>query len=241
MEQKTYTTGEIAKICNVSVRTVQYYDRQKIISPTSIDINAKRIYSQKDLAKFQLVCLYKTLGFPLKEIKLIINSNQDYLLVLNLLEMQQEKIEQEISAKLEQKNKLIALRDEIANYKLISISNQNELTKLILKKKAHQKNTLLTVILTFTYGTLTIIALAVSTQLKEPYLAIIITLGLIVLLLGLINFHASNNAYICPHCFKKFTLSLLKDMFTLNNGKKGKYLKCPYCHQKNWMIETYKD
>ncbi|NLK75609.1 MAG: MerR family DNA-binding transcriptional regulator [Clostridiales bacterium] len=31
--KQTYSTGEIAKLCNVSVRTVQYYDKEDIIKP----------------------------------------------------------------------------------------------------------------------------------------------------------------------------------------------------------------
>ena len=30
-----YTTGEIAKLCGVSVRTVQYYDERGILTPES--------------------------------------------------------------------------------------------------------------------------------------------------------------------------------------------------------------
>ena len=31
-----YTTGELAKLCNVTVRTVQYYDKRGILIPTEL-------------------------------------------------------------------------------------------------------------------------------------------------------------------------------------------------------------
>lgn len=31
-----YTTGEIAKLCGVSVRTVQYYDTRNILTPSEL-------------------------------------------------------------------------------------------------------------------------------------------------------------------------------------------------------------
>lgn len=31
-----YTTGELAKKCNVSVRTIQYYDERGILVPTDL-------------------------------------------------------------------------------------------------------------------------------------------------------------------------------------------------------------
>ena len=32
----TYTTGELAKLCGVTVRTVQYYDSRGILAPTEL-------------------------------------------------------------------------------------------------------------------------------------------------------------------------------------------------------------
>ena len=34
-----YTTGELAKKCNVSVRTIQYYDERGILVPTDLTEN----------------------------------------------------------------------------------------------------------------------------------------------------------------------------------------------------------
>ena len=31
--QKEYTTGEIARLCGVTKRTVQYYDKENIVTP----------------------------------------------------------------------------------------------------------------------------------------------------------------------------------------------------------------
>ena len=42
-----YTTGELAKKCNVSVRTIQYYDERGILVPTDLtedeDCSLKRM------------------------------------------------------------------------------------------------------------------------------------------------------------------------------------------------------
>ncbi len=37
-----YTTGEIAKLCGVSVRTVQYYDTRGILVPNEITDGGRR-------------------------------------------------------------------------------------------------------------------------------------------------------------------------------------------------------
>ena len=41
-----YTTGEIAQKCSVSVRTVQYYDKQGILSPSQMTDANRRLYTE---------------------------------------------------------------------------------------------------------------------------------------------------------------------------------------------------
>ena len=48
-----YTTGEIAKLCGVSVRTVQYYDSRNILTPTALSEGGRRLYSEQDLQKLR--------------------------------------------------------------------------------------------------------------------------------------------------------------------------------------------
>ena len=44
-----YTTGEIAKLCGVTVRTVQYYDSRSILVPSALSEGGRRLYSEEDL------------------------------------------------------------------------------------------------------------------------------------------------------------------------------------------------
>lgn len=64
---------------------------------------------------------------------------------------------------------------------------------------------------------------------------------ILILLLGLVYYHKESNAYVCSKCNYKFSISFIKDLFTLNGGLKGKYLKCPKCGRKGWFKETFKD
>ena len=49
-----YTTGEMAKLCDVSVRTVQYYDSRKLLVPSELSEGGRRLYSEDDLRKLKL-------------------------------------------------------------------------------------------------------------------------------------------------------------------------------------------
>lgn len=46
---KEYTTGELANICGVKKRTVQYYDKEKIVVPSKMSDGGRRIYTEDDL------------------------------------------------------------------------------------------------------------------------------------------------------------------------------------------------
>ena len=61
-----YTTGEIAKLCNVTVRTVQYYDTREILVPSELSEGGRRLYSEEDLKRMKIIRhLFSSLGFIL--------------------------------------------------------------------------------------------------------------------------------------------------------------------------------
>lgn len=67
-----YTTGELAKLCNVSVRTVQFYDTKNLLKPSEISEGGRRLYTEADVKKLSFICLLKTLGLNLEAIKQIL-------------------------------------------------------------------------------------------------------------------------------------------------------------------------
>lgn len=237
---KTFTTGEVANLCNISVRTVQYYDREGIVKPSEISEGGRRIYTESDLSQFQLACLYKNLGFSLKEIKEILHSNEEYTMILNMIDHQMKKIGDQVIEMTKLKDRLSLLHQELSNHKIMPVSNDLELNHLLIKKKKHRRSDILTIIFIIGYCLLLVISFIFSMKLGgiTPF----IMLGISILsLIALIYYHSAENAYLCPYCHHKFTLSFFRDMFSLNGGKRGKFLKCPSCGKRSWMAETYLD
>lgn len=237
---KEYTTGELARLCGVTKRTVQYYDKENIIVPSKMTDGGRRIYTEDDLKQFQLVCLYKNLGLSLHDIKNILKSDNQYSIVIELLNNQQEKIDRQIHNLIELQDKLATISYEISINKTMSIKNEEELKNLYLRKKYHNRMNKLTYLLLGCYMIILLMSFILSSFLDGIYMYLIISIN-ILLLVVLIYIHSSHNAYVCPKCQKKFAITFLRDLLTFNNGKKGKYLKCPYCHHKSWIAETYKD
>ena len=46
-----FSTGELAKAAEVSVRTVQYYDQRGILTPSEVTEGGRRIYHEPDLER----------------------------------------------------------------------------------------------------------------------------------------------------------------------------------------------
>ena len=69
------TVHEVSKLAKVSVRTLHYYDNIGLLSPTTVTEAGYRLYDDTALERLQYILLFRELGFPLKEIKTILNSS----------------------------------------------------------------------------------------------------------------------------------------------------------------------
>ena len=64
--------GDFAKICNVSKKTLRYYDDEGILKADATDrATGYRFYSLEAVEKYKKIVFYKELGFSLQEIKKI--------------------------------------------------------------------------------------------------------------------------------------------------------------------------
>ena len=55
----------------------------------------------------------------------------------------------------------------------------------------------------------------------------------------LVFWHARTSAYRCTECGNEFEISFIKDLITPHVPHK-KYLKCPRCGYRDWMMELSK-
>ena len=64
--------SQVAKLTGISVRTLQYYDEIGLLKPSKLTAAGYRMYDDDALQTLQQILFFKELGFPLKEIKLIL-------------------------------------------------------------------------------------------------------------------------------------------------------------------------
>ena len=69
-----YNIKELAKIADISVRTLHHYDEIGLLSPTRNPHNKYRVYEEEDLLILQQILFFRELDLPLDEIKNIIKN-----------------------------------------------------------------------------------------------------------------------------------------------------------------------
>ncbi len=63
------TIGEVAKKMDVTVRTLQHYDKEGLLSPSATSAGGRRLYTDKDIVKLHQILSLKHLGFSLDDIR----------------------------------------------------------------------------------------------------------------------------------------------------------------------------
>ena len=87
-----YSSGEFARMAQVSVRTIRFYDKQNILKPSYVTPAGARFYTDSDFVKLQQILLLKYLGFSLDEIQTMTIDNTDYHFLLSSLSTQKKLI-----------------------------------------------------------------------------------------------------------------------------------------------------
>jgi DNA-binding transcriptional MerR regulator len=125
------TVGELAKLMNITVRTLQYYDKGGMLTPSSKSEGGRRLYTKKDVVKLHQILSFKYLGFSLEDIKhklISLDNPDDVVKVLNsqehALKFQIEKLKEAVSA-------VQSLRDEVSLIHEVDFNKYADIITLI--------------------------------------------------------------------------------------------------------------
>lgn len=91
-----YSSGEFARMAQITVRTVRYYDKQNILKPSLVTPTGARFYTEEDFARLQQIMLLKYLGFSLEDIRELTMNDSDYSYLEHSLEQQQNLVRDRI-------------------------------------------------------------------------------------------------------------------------------------------------
>ena len=63
-----YTISKLAKLANISTRTLRYYDEINLLKPSRINSSGYRIYGQKEINQLQQILFFRELDVDLETI-----------------------------------------------------------------------------------------------------------------------------------------------------------------------------
>ncbi|MGA3599197.1 MerR family transcriptional regulator [Lysinibacillus agricola] len=112
MKEHYYTIGEVAKLSNLSVQTLRYYDQIDLFKPAYIDtLTNYRYYHDNQIFYLDIIKSLKYIGITLEDIKKALGLTSGEL--LGFLEQQEQRIEEKISRLNEVKYTLLKTKKQI--------------------------------------------------------------------------------------------------------------------------------
>ncbi|MEA5039915.1 MAG: MerR family transcriptional regulator [Clostridiaceae bacterium] len=236
--EEEYSTGEVASLCGVSVRTVQYYDREKLVCPSSLSEKGWRKYTKADVERLKCICLYKTLGFSLEQIRAVMESDRPLSLLTGTLEAQEQDLTRRIESLADMRRKLRAVCEETECGRMPPLKSVDDLNRLMVQKAAARRAFWENVA---TVGAiLSLLGLSVGLAIYRGHMPIPLFVIATAALAGrFLCYRGGQNTYICPECGQKFRISFAYGCLSRSGGAKGRMLKCPHCGHRGWMNNDY--
>ncbi len=234
-----YTTGEIAKLCGVTVRTVQYYDARGVLVPSDLSEGGRRLYSEEDLKRMKVICFLRELDLPINTISQLLSEEHPENVIDLLLQQQEGILREEIGQRQKKLSKLEDLRRGLKSVANFSVESIGDVATIMENKKKLRRIRW------------KILGVGLVSEVIEWGTALIwilegiwwpfafIGVPVMILLGGWISwYYFKNVAYICPECHEVF-VPRFKEAFWANHTPTTRKLTCSYCGHKGFCVETY--
>ena len=234
-----YTTGEIAKLCGVSVRTVQYYDTRGVLVPCELSEGGRRLYSEYDLGKMKIICFLRELDVPLDSIAKLMREENSNEVISLILEEHEKALRTEISEKKEKLKMLSELNAIVKKAESVSVESIGDVAHIMESKKQMKKLhlTLILASIPITVLEWASIILWITDGIWWPFL--VYTVAAIPFGIWISRFYFKRVAYICPQCHEIFVPKFWEAFFA-NHTPTTRKLSCPHCSYKGFCVETYR-
>ena len=233
-----YTTGEIAKLCGVSVRTVQYYDTRGILTPSELSEGGRRLYSEDDFKRMKIICFLRDAGISNNSIGELLSGDDPGSVISVLLEQQEQLLREEVNERQAKLDILDGIKRELKSVENFSVESIGDIAYAMEnKKKMKQLHAILLITgipMSIVQWTSVILWIAAGMwQLFALYVLMFIPYAVLIT-----NFYFKRVAYICPQCHELFKPDF-KEAIWANHTPTLRKLTCTCCGYKGFCVETY--
>ena len=235
-----YTTGEIAKICGVTVRTVQYYDTRGVLILSELTEGGRRLYSEDDLQKMKIICFLRGLDFSIDNISALFKEENPEKVISLLIEQQEQVLSQEISERQEKLSTISEMKAQLKNFGSFSVESIGDIVRVMENKKKLRKTRIIMVSIGIPLEIAEVATFIIGVS-QGFWIPFIIAMALLIIFAVILSkYYYDNTAYICPECHKVFRKSF-KEVFFANHTPNTRKLTCPHCGKKSFCVETYNE
>ena len=236
-----YTTGEVARLCDVSVRTVQYYDSRGILIPSELSEGGRRLYSEEDVRKMRIICFLRQAGLSIGSIGQLMEEKDPGSVIEILLSQQEEQLRGEVAEREQQLEMLSGIRREMKSIGTFSVESIGDIAYMMTNRKKLSKlhAFLLGVGLAMEATEIVWLILSIKTGnwwiFAAGMLVVNVPLGV-----WMSAVYMKKTAYICPQCHEVF-VPKFKESFWAYHTPRTRKLTCPHCGHKGMCVETYRE
>ncbi len=233
-----YTTGEMAKLCSVTVRTVQYYDTRGILTPSALSEGGRRLYDDGDLRMLKVICFLREIGLSIDTIGQLLKE-EDPGSVIELLLTQQEKDLREQRGELDVKlEKIAELKKAVAADAHFTVESIGDMAITMTNQKKLNRMYLLFFLLALPIVALQAAGILLWAIKGIRWIFVAWAVLAIPFAIFLSRYYYKHVAYICPECHQVFRPTF-KEMFFAAHTPKTRKLTCTACGHKGFCVEVW--
>ncbi len=232
-----YTTGELAKLCDVTVRTVQYYDSRGILVPSELSEGGRRLYSEDDVKRMKIICFLRELGLSIDSIRQLLIEEDPGSVISLLLDQQEEALKEEIRERKKQLGKLSELKTGLKSMNEVSVDSIGDIAHTMTSRKELKRTHRVMLLTAIPLGVLqwSSIILWITKGIWWLFLLwviVAIPYGVI-----LSRWYFRKVAYLCPQCHTVFKPSF-KEAFWARHTPATRKLTCTSCGHHGFCVEV---
>ena len=232
-----YTTGEVAKLCGVTVRTVQYYDTRGILVPSELSEGGRRLYSEDDVKRMKIICFLRDLGLPIDSIRQLLSEEDPGSVISLLLDQQEAVLKEEIGEREGKLQKLTELKAGLKSMNEFSVESIGDIAYIMTNRKRLRNLRIFAMITAIPLGILqwSSIILWIKKGIWWLFLTWVTVAIPYVALFS--RWYFRKMAYICPRCHTVFQPTI-KEGFWAKHTPATRKLTCPSCGHRGFCVEV---